>query len=535
MTFTDYLQTQPLLRVAAALMLGIVVGDKVGGYFSIWIWLAAVAVCLIIELLFKGKPNIQSFIILLAISFFGAAIIIKANDDVAYPFQDDALINYDAVITAEPQQKGKVLRCDLSLTSIDGKELEKPINVKAAILRDTVENNWKHIKLGSGIRAQSVMQPLANYHENSNFDYVRWLHCHGFRAQTFIFYTDWQIARVSLKPLSKLSRLKLKALKFREELVACLKIAGRNATSSYNEEDQQSAVVAAMVLGDKHALNKDTKEQYSVSGASHVLALSGLHLGIIYAILTLLFGNGYQRRWLSQALIVIAIWTYVIIVGMGTSVMRSALMLTIYSLCLVAGRGRASLNTLSLAEIILLVTNPLCLWDIGFQMSFIAVLSIVVFFTPLYNKMYKKGDITKFVWLNNIIKSLWGMAVVSITAQSGTAPLIAYYFGRFSCYFLLTNFIVVPCASIIIYGALAIFVTVPVPVLNVLIIKALNIISLFLNTAVSKLASLPGASIDNIHINTIQVFCYYIIITVICIIHSYLIKLKSLNKLDVFN
>lgn len=529
MSFSDYLQTQPLLRVAIAMMAGIVVGDSLwnatASSLPLWIWLIAITVCLIAELLLKDRPYTQSLTLLLAIFFVGAALITKADKDSTFPFHGSKTMEYEAVIINEPQVRGKVLRCDLAVTTINGKRLDKPIAIKASLLRDTVTNDWQMLCIGSGITAQSVMQQATNYYPDSNFDYVRWLHCHGFRARTFIYYTDWQPARVSLASLSSTVRLRLKALKFRHKLITQLQ---------NGNDDQQSAVVAAMVLGDKHALSSKTKDDYSVSGASHILALSGLHLSIIFTILTLVFGRSHRFRWFSQALIIIAIWTFVVLVGIGTSVVRSAVMLTIYSLCLVAGRETASINSLSLAAIIMLVANPLCLWDVGFQMSFMAVLSIVVFYKRIYHLLPKEGNIFKINTLNSILKNVWSMTVVSLSAQIGTAPIVAYYFERFSCYFLLSNYIVIPCATIIIYSALFVFITAPLPTLNSLAMHALDYVSNFLNSSVSWLASLPAASIDNIHISTIQVFCTYIAIAIVCVLLSYFKKLKSLKKLDVF-
>lgn len=525
MSFSDYLQTQPLLRVAIAMMAGIVVGDALWNSIPIWAWLTIVAACLIAELVLKNKPYAQSFILLLAIFFAGATLITKADNDCSFPFQEGETVEYEAVITGEPQVRGKVLRCDLAITSVNGKKPGSPISIKASVLRDTIANYWKVLHVGSGIKAQSAMQRPANYYHDSNFDYVRWLHGHGFRARTFIYYTDWQQANVSLASLSATERLRLKALKLRHKLIKQL---------HNGNEDQQSAVVAAMVLGDKHALSNKTKNAYSVSGASHILALSGLHLGIIFTILTLLFGKSHRYRWLSQALIIIAIWTFVVLVGIGTSVVRSAVMLTIYSLCLVAGRETASVNSLSLAAIIMLVANPLCLWDVGFQMSFMAVLAIVVLYRRIYRLMPKNGNIFKINFLNSLLKTAWSMAVVSLAAQIGTAPLVAYYFGRFSNYFLLSNYIVIPCATIIIYCALLTLISAPLPLLNGIAMQLLNHVSNFLNSSVSWLASLPGASIDNIHISTIQVFCIYTAIAVICLFLTYLKSIKSLTKLDAF-
>lgn len=290
-----------------------------------------------------------------------------------------------------------------------------------------------------------------------------------------------------------------------------------------DDDGQRQAVVAAMVLGDKHALSRETKDVYSATGASHVLALSGLHLGIIYAMLTLLFGR-WRRGWLAQALTLVAVWSYVFVVGMGASVVRSAVMLTIYSLCLVARRDKAQVNTLAFAALCLLAANPLYLWDMGFQMSFFAVLAIAVYYRPLYRLLPLRCKAAK---------ALWGMAVLSLSAQIGTAPLVAYYFGRFSCYFLLTNFIVVPAATAIIYGTAAMLVN-PLPSLAALLTSGLGSVVGWLNGALGCMAALPGASISGIRMNTLQLYLIYIIIICVSVAVAYAGKAKGLEKLDAF-
>jgi competence protein ComEC len=576
MTFTDYLQTQPLLRVAIALMLGIVAGDGIMGWFptlpqwSVWVGLALTLCFLLLVLFLKRKPYTQSVLLFAAVFFTGVTMVTRAEENTRFPFSSinnnisenrrakgDSAVGgryktghctgttcYEAVVISEPQVRGKTLRCDLALTDINGKPLKDAINVKAAILRDTVTNDWKTIGLGTGLVAQSVMQPLRNY-RSGNFDYVRWLHIHGFRAQTFIYYSDWQPARVSLKPMSTFARMRLYTMMQRQKLVSRLMLS--------QSEDQQSAIIAAMVLGDKHAISQETKDAYAVSGASHILALSGLHLSIIYAVLLLLFGRGFKRRWLSQAVILLTIWGYVFLVGMGSSVVRSAVMLSIYSLCIVSGRDKASINALSLAAVCLLVANPLCLWDIGFEMSFMAVLGILVFYKHLYRLVVHKskeeqrksleGSRTNITnqatelprwksrlhhYVVGVIKTVWGMISVSVSAQITTAPLVAYYFGRFSCYFLLTNFIVIPCATLIIYLALTIFITTAIHPVNILLLSCIGYVSTWMNNAVKFIASLPGASIENIHTNGIEILCVYVLITISCIIYSYVRKLKGL-------
>ena len=259
------------------------------------------------------------------------------------------------------------------------------------------------------------------------------------------------------------------------------------------------AVVAAMSLGDKSALTRDLKDTYSVSGASHVLALSGLHLGIIYMLLSVLLP---RRRWpaLSQLLIILFIWAFVFLVGMSVSVVRSAIMLTVYGLLSIGNRDKMSINALAFTAIVMLMWNPAWLFDVGFQMSFLAVFAILLF-VPLFDDVFSAEYLMAHRW----IKRIWGLVVVSCSAQLGVAPLIAFYFGRFSTYFLLTNFIVIPAAMAILWLSLVVLLFPSLAYILLYIVQCLN-------TILSRITALPGASIDNLHPSVLQVMLIYVLI-----------------------
>ena len=263
--------------------------------------------------------------------------------------------------------------------------------------------------------------------------------------------------------------------------------------------DDQYAVVAAMALGDKSSLTRDLKETYSMTGASHILALSGLHLGIIYALLSLLVVG---RRWqmITQVAIILSIWAFVFLTGMSTSVVRSAIMLTVYALLAIGHRQKMSVNTLAFTAIVMLLVSPQALFDVGFQMSFMAVFSILLF-TPLFYSPFS----AEYLMTHRLVKWLWGMVAVSIAAQIGVAPLIAYYFGRFSCFFLLTNFIVIPAATLILYLSLA---TLLIPSIGVVLASIVGL----LNTTLLYISSIPGATIDGLHPSVMLTASIYAII-----------------------
>ena len=290
---------------------------------------------------------------------------------------------------------------------------------------------------------------------------------------------------------SRLDRSKIYFLEQRAKLLDRLSESGVDG-SVY-------AVVAAMALGDKSQLTRELKDTYAVSGASHILALSGLHLGILYTLLSLLLS---RRRWqvLSQVVIIVCIWLFVFLVGMSASVVRSAVMFTVYALLSLGHRDKMSVNTLAFAAIVMLLLNPKSLFDAGFQMSFMAVLAILLFY-PLFESVWSQP----FLFDHRIFKWLWTMLSVSCAAQIGVAPLIAYYFGRFSNYFLLTNLVVVPAATLILYLSLLVLLIPSLAYLLIYIVEALNHL-------LSWIATLPGASIEGLHPTLLQVWMTYVII-----------------------
>lgn len=485
------IQLYPMLRVALALAVGIIVGSQWGGRLPSMAWLLVVIGLIASTFLARRKPVLQTSLLLAAVLAFGIwdYVMYDETSEVRLP---EGEATYEAVIVSEPQISGKVLRVDLLTTST-----RRPISVKAAILRDTLTNRWACLKVGDGIVATSKLEKPANITTASDFNYALWLRHHGFAAQTFVFYDDWEIRQVSLSRLSYVQRTRIAALRLRHGLTTRLK--------SLDMQESSVALIAAMALGDKSMITSDAKAAYSISGGSHVLALSGLHLGILYAVLVLMTNSligrfrrkgELRRRWpdvASQLVALMAVWSYVILVGMPASVVRAATMLSVYGLTVMLNRNRLSLNALAVAAVVMLVINPYNLWDVGFQMSFMAVLGIVI--------VYPKRRLNWFL----------GMLMVSIAAQMGVAPLIMLYFHRFSTYFLLTNFIVVPCATCILYGAVLLLLLTPFAHAQALAAIVVSWIAGFMNDGVSWIASLPAASIDNIHVSWLQVTLIYVL------------------------
>ncbi|MDE6688543.1 MAG: ComEC/Rec2 family competence protein, partial [Prevotella sp.] len=211
---------------------------------------------------------------------------------------------------------------------------------------------------------------------------------------------------------------------------------------------------------------------------------------------------GRRRFWLSQVIIVLCIWAFAFLTGLSSSIMRSATMITVYVIFSVGGRNRSSVNLLAFAAMVMLLIDPTALFDVGFQLSFTSMFSILLFM-PLIECWWPAN--------HRLTKWIRGIVGVSVAAQLGVAPLIAFYFGRFPTYFLLTNFIVVPAVTVILYGTLLVLL---IPSLGIWLVEVVRM----LNKALGWIAQMPYSSIDGLHPSVLRVCLLYVLLLIVYLI-----------------
>ena len=495
------IQLFPLLRIAVGMVLGVFVGYETSNIVTPWMWFGMMVVTVAGVLLLQQRDLWQGGMLYLAAFLLGATLMSRQMGRVCQPLPVGD-VTYEVVVASQPQERGKVMRMDLWVVGGPYHGLK----VKASLLRDTLAGCYKTINVGDGLVVTSELQQPTQYYP-SHFNYPLYLQCHGFTATTLILPGDWRKARVSLRPLSYLDRTILVAKQFRESTLRQYLSLGLN--------DEEMAVAVAMALGDRSRITNDLRDIYSISGASHVLALSGLHLSIIYILLSLFVG--WRRLGLMREVLIIGgIWAYALFTGLSPSVVRASVMITIFSLAGLIHRKRMSLNALALTVIIMLIVNPLSLYDVGFEMSVMAVLAILVCYQPVYGLVSQE-----FLLSHRVVKWIWAMVVVSCCAQLGVAPLTAYYFGRFSLYFLLTNFIVIPLATVVLYLTAAILITSLLPSVLPYVAKLLAWVVGMQTNMVKWVSDLPGSHIDGINISRVQLWLIYVFIAAVAVIFYY--------------
>ena len=337
---------------------------------------------------------------------------------------------------------------------------------------------------------------------------------------------------------------------------------------SFGISGDENAVVNAMALGDKSGISPQLKYVYSQTGASYVLALSGMHLTIIYFILswvvmrTMLWlyvvpellweklpveNNTRLRRIIKMFLrlqpseqlyrniisfvILLIIWLYVILVGMSPSVVRSAVMLSIYGISRMLFRKHDVITVLALTAFLTLMISPLSLFDVGFQMSYLAVLGIGVYMPYLMQLVYKKdynwSEDSSTSMLRKILLWVYGSLALSFSAQVMVMPLVAYYFHSLPCYGLLSS-LVVSVTAMIIVGLSFVFLTslfLPFTLVSEALAYMLSAVAHFQNVFLEHVIALPYSVIADVNINIWQLLIIYVII--FCLSRIAFILLRS--------
>ncbi|MDF9799055.1 competence protein ComEC [Catalinimonas alkaloidigena] len=271
---------------------------------------------------------------------------------------------------------------------------------------------------------------------------------------------------------------------------------------------QARGIALALVLGIKTGLDDEIRNAYAAAGAMHVLAVSGLHVGIIYLVLSFLL-RPLERggRWgvvLKTILCLLALWGYALLTGLSPSVMRAA---TMFSFIIVAEASRRQTNiynTIAASAFFLLLYDPFLIMSVGFQLSYLAVLGIVY----LQPKIYQW-----FTPNNKWLDWLWGLTAVSIAAQLATFPLGLYYFQQFPLYFWLSNILVIPAAYLILsLGLLCFALGFAVPALLVYPSYLLEKSIIFVNQGVMAIEQLPFSVFKNVYFSTEETLLFYVAI-----------------------
>lgn len=508
-------RSTPLLGYALLMMLGIGGGWTLKDSTEPWIWLLLAAVAAIATALlyrrFQGQRDKRFLVWIggaIAVVFSAATLLSVSYRNVKTEWPEKEQV-WTGRIAGVHKQKENGASVDVRLT--EGEQPYAGHTVRLYLQGEETRN----LQPGAPIAFQSVIRGGNPAGNPGDFDYAAYLLTHGISGQGFVRENEWKSDTATVQG-GWLTTL----LHVRKKLVA-------RYADFFDGRDLE--ILSALTLGEKSLLQTDTRDLFSETGTSHILALSGLHLGILFSLLNLLFLKRIRRRWLRIAanlLTLFALWNFVLMVGAPLSLIRAAVMFSLLQVANAIRREQnVTLNNLSFAAIIILLWQPMSLLDVGFQLSFCSVFAIVIAGEFLWQRFPlpewvddkalvrtlhpKPGRIGFLKYFDSHFlarirysfrrngylffrSTLYPTLCVSLTAQLGTAPLVVYYFHIFPTYALLANLFVVPIAYCLLGGALLFFL-VPIDIVQQAVACVLRLLLLFMQQALSFISGLPCA------------------------------------------
>ena len=294
------------------------------------------------------------------------------------------------------------------------------------------------------------------------------------------------------------------AAKLREHIQSKLK--------HYQFTNDEYAIISALLLGQRQDISKEIYDSYSQAGAIHILAVSGLHVGIVLLLLNyLLKPLEFLKRgkYLKMGVIVILLWCFAIVAGLSASVTRAVTMFTIIAIAMHLKRPTNIYNTLAISAFVLLLIKPNFLFDVGFQLSYMAVLAIVII-QPMLYKLY----IPRY----KVVDLFWNVFTVTLAAQFGVIPLSLYYFHQFPGLFFLSNLVIIPFLGIILGFGIVVILLSSFNILPKFLADAYAFIISIMNSFIQWISNQESFLLQNISFNLTQAILSYVLIATVLVV-----------------
>jgi competence protein ComEC len=373
----------------------------------------------------------------------------------------------------------------------------RPVSGKIIVYFKT-DSVVSKLKYGSTIFFNKPLQEIRNTGNPGAFDYKQYCLFNGITHQVYLAGKDFTRLPNYLVVRTFSDQIGQFLVTAREKTIAVLR--------KYIPSPKELGLGEALLMGYKDDLDKGLLQSYTNTGVVHIIAISGQHLALIYWLLLRILsplGKTKGLKQLNTVIILSLLWLFSLITGAQPSILRAALMCTIMLLADVLSRRSNTLNSLACSAFVLLCINPFNLWDIGFQLSYLALISLVLFTRPIY----------ALVSLNaKALGHIWQLLSASIAAQILTAPISIYHFHQFPFSFILTNLLAVPLSSLVLIGELLLFVLSFLPVLGMIVGKLLTVSIWLMNTWVERVEGLQWLLWDGLQITWIQTLLLYLTI-----------------------
>lgn len=355
----------------------------------------------------------------------------------------------------------------------------------------TYKYNTPALREGDIIIVPNKWQPINNRGNPFEFDYATYTARNNIFHQQFINGDDIRIHKYATEnDLSLIRRIHLWCVTQIEWYIKDRKVSG---------------LLKAMLIGDKETLDNELRDAYAETGIVHIMAISGAHITVFFALTAFLLGWIRHRkyRWIKYIAAIPLIWLYVVVAGAPASAVRAATMFSLLGIGLALQKQPNGINQLLGTAFILLCIDPSWLFAVGFQLSFIAVLSIFIFYRPVHQLLSPT---------NSVLRALWAAISVSIAAEILVAPLVVYYFHLFPLQFIIANVLAYLFMSVLLIAGLLLIAVSPVYSLASLLGSGITIFAHIFNSIIYRLQQLNFTSFHTLTLTGGQLLLLYLTI-----------------------
>ena len=490
----------PFIRILPAFVLGVTISFFIPVNQK-FIWEGFIASALIFSIWIHTPVKYQysyKFVsaILISLLFFAIGFLLNLQKE--EEASKNLPSNYDSYpyaflsVNSIPVQTGKMKRAEVIVKSFSDIKSKKDCSVKAYFY--FTDSSQIDLQVGDELIVRNNIQEISPPQNPGQFDFRYYASLKRIHFQFRLASGEWE--RISCN--KKFSILNM-AKKIRDNLLACYRKAGL--------EEREYAVMSALVLGYDDEIDKELMSAFSASGTLHILSVSGMHVGIVFSILSILFKKMERKKgwWLLRLiLMLIIIWCYSILTGFSPSVIRSAMMFSFILLGKSMNRNSNIYNTLAASILVICICfDPIIILEPGFQLSYLAVAGIAFLYKPILNWFYFK---------NKIASAIWNLTAVSIAAQISTFPISIYYFHQFPNYFIPANLLIIPVSTAAIFGGIILLIIAPVNWLSVKMGWLLKYTIILLDQLAFFIKDLPYSVTPELYSSLLETILLYIIL-----------------------
>ncbi len=484
----------PFVRFTPAFILGIYAFREVD---SIFLLITIVFILLAILLFLRNslfKLHVWVGTITLLVIVLLGGIRSNTYQQVGWEshFTQYVFTRYSGIVVSAPVVKNSTTNAVIEVSQVyaDGKWTRCTGKIKIYVKGQLQYGDVLYIDK----KPDEVERPL-NPHE---FDYRKYLANRNIYHQSFLNKEEFK--KIGNDTPSRLLKMSIN-----------IRQAAESALEKHVGDSSALMVAKALLIGERSSISDELRNAYAHTGAIHILAISGLHLGIIYGFLFYVFGQ-YRKSWWFVLCSIVILWSFALIAGMPSSVVRAAFMFSVFAIGQLFHRTSNIYNTLFLSAFALLLVNPNVIYDVGFQLSYLAVLGIALAYKPLKHLVIIR---------NKLLGKVWNLTCISFSAQLLTAPLVIYYFHNVSLIFFFSNLIVIPLTTLILFSGI-IFFTVSafqIEFISEIIAKVMEWMILLMNISIAEIESFPGTFIDGLTISSMELILVYISIVAILLFY----------------